>query len=68
MLDSIAKVFFSSSILRILCGFPSELDMSTGLHDVTVTVVIHFNYFFHTLSPSKHFFVAKSSYLSPLQP
>ena len=68
MLDSIAKVFFSSSILRTFFGFPSELDMSTGLHDVAVTVVIQFDCFFHTLSPSKHFFVPKSSCLSPLQP
>ena len=43
MLDSIAKVCFSSSVLRLPCGFPSELDMSTGLHDVTVTVVIQFD-------------------------
>ena len=36
MHDSLDKVYFSSWIIQTFCGFPSELDKPTGLHDVTL--------------------------------
>ena len=40
MHDSLDRVYFSSSSTRTFCGFPFELDKPTGLHDVTLIVVI----------------------------
>ena len=46
----------------------SELDLPIGLHDVTLSFEIQVDDLFHTLPPSQHFFVPKSSCLFPFQP